>query len=216
MSYRVYCFSYNNPERKAAMEHRFATVGVPLHWVPAVGPDDERIRPDDSSPRTTAMMLGHLEMLRAFLSQEDDEYGIFCEDDIFIRRDFPTSVTRAIELYRHHSLELFLLGYLINYHPCQTSGPTDFHVLEYGNEQWGSQMYLLDRVTAQKMLDAFAEKSSVSVPYSPDWTITKIGKRAMIYPMLAVESGMVGTTHPGQVQYHRACFEFNYSAELHI
>lgn len=198
------------------MESRFASVGIPLHWVPAVGPEDAAIRADDTSPRTTAMMLGHLRMIQQFLDTSGIEYGVFCEDDILIRRDFASTILRAIELYRVFHLDILLLGYLINRPPCYVSSPTDFYVVGYDDEQWGAQMYLLDRPAAQKILDAFSDKSRVTGPYSPDWTITKYGRRGLLYPMLAVESGVVGTTHVGQVRFHRECFEFNYRPELHI
>jgi len=213
--YRVYSFSYNNPERAAAMERRFATVGVPLHWVRAIGPDDPLIDKTDPSPRTSALMFGHIGMIREFLTHSDAKYGIFCEDDIFIRKDFKQSVVRAIELYEMQKLDVFLLGYLINYVPYHTPC-LGFNVLEYDDNLWGAQMYMLDRSAAQKILDAFGDRLRVSVPYNPDWTITKFGKRAMIYPMIGVESGTVNTTHAGQINYHRACFELNYDPELHI
>lgn len=209
--YRVYSFSYNNPERAAAMERRFATVGVPLHWVRAIGSDD----PLADSSRVTAIMLGHIAMIREFLENSSAHYGIFCEDDILIRKDFIASIDRAIELYEIQKLDVFLLGYLINYIPYHTPS-LGFNVLEYDDNLWGAQMYMLDRSAAQKILDAFSDKSRVSGPYSSDWTITKFGKRAMIYPMIAVESGDVSTTHAGQINYHRACFELNYDPELHI
>jgi len=216
MSFQVYSFSYNNPERYAAMERRFLSVGVPLHWVPAVGPTDSEILPDDTSPRTTAMMLGHIRMLRAFLDTSGVEYGIFCEDDIFLRKDFASVVPVAIDFYQKEQLDILLLGYLINRAPCSVSGPNDFHMLGYGDDQWGSQMYLLDKAAAQKMVDAFSDKRLVTGPYSPDWTLTKYGNRALLYPMFAVESGAVSTTHEGQVRFHRQCFEFNYRPGLHI
>jgi hypothetical protein len=214
MEYKVYSFSYNNPERKAAMERRFATVGVPLHWVRAIGADDPSLHGDDA-PRVTAIMHGHLEMIRIFLEDTDAKYGIFCEDDIFIRKDFKQSIDRAIELYEMQNLDILLLGYLLNYVPYHTPR-LGFQALEYGTNLWGAQMYMMDKRAAQAVYDAFCDRSRVSGPYSSDWTITKFGKRAMIYPMIAVETGAVCTSHVGQVNFHRACYELNFDPEIHI
>jgi len=210
---RVYTFSYQNPTRAAAMQTRFAEEGVELEFVPPVEPDDARL---ESAPpgqrRTWAIMWSHLDMLKTFL-ESDLEFGLFCEDDIMIRKGLKDLLPEVTAAYRRLKLEILLLGYLLNYRPVQVIGhdefplTTNYTYMNYPEHLWGSQMYLLDRITAKKFLDRYTVEfaRSGTVPFSPDWTLTKEGRRALIYPMLAVEEGRVATDHEGQREFHRVC-----------
>lgn len=219
-SIQVYSFSFNNPERKARMEERFRSVGHPIQWVEPVPLTDPRIGSDDK--RTHAIMYNHLDMIKAFLSGSAD-YGIFCEDDIFIRRDFATSVKVAIDGYVRTQADIMLLGYLPNYkavtysvHGHHQLVEPAFAFISVYADLWGSQMYMLSRAGARALYDACCSPSRVSGPFSPDWAITKFGKAVAIYPMLAVEEGIVVTDHWGQKNFHQVCLNENYDAEIHI
>ncbi len=222
-SYRVYSFSFNNPKRKADMEERFSKVGIPIQWVEPVLKTDPRIPADSPNPRNHSIMLNHLDMIREFLKSDAEssgtavEFGIFCEDDIFIRKNFSKDIQVAIDAYNRLHLSVLLLGYLTNYKASETSThwyhhplETPFTFLSVGSDLWGSQMYMMDRAGAQKCLDLYGDYSKVTTHYNPDWTITKMPGGACIYPMLAVEAGIVATDHWGQINFHRACFETNY------
>jgi len=217
---QVYSFSFNNPERKTRMTERFNTVGHPVQWVDPVPLTDPRIGPDDK--RTHAIMYNHLDMIAAFLAGSAD-YGIFCEDDIFIRRDFATSVLVAIDGYKRIGADVMLLGYLPNY-KAFTYSVSGYHslveppfaFLSVYHDLWGSQMYMMDRAGAKKMWDACSSPSLVNGPFSPDWALTKFGKAVAIYPMLAVEEGIVVTDHLGQKNFHQACLAENFDKDLHI
>lgn len=220
-SVHVYCFSYNNPERFARMNERFNTAGFPIHWVDPVLSTDSRVA-GVSEPRVHAIMYNHIDMIRQFLASSAS-WGVFCEDDIYIRKDFAKTLRQAIDGYVRLDLDVLLLGYLIPYLPATTNIHSYHGVMEptlnfltYGNDLWGSQMYLLNRNAAQKILDTYGDHTRVEGPFSPDWTITKFGTRAALYPMLAVEEGIVCTDHVGQRQFHTQCTAANYHADLHM
>ena len=218
MSFGIYGFSYNNPERKQKMEERFAAVGLSIEWVETVERDDPRCRPEHC--RTDAVMHNHLDMIRHFLRSEN-EFGVFCEDDIRIRRDLARTLPIAFDAYERIGLDVLLAGYLVAYpvmsHDSGEHRPVEpvFGFFDYHDQIWGSQMYILGRDGAARVLGAFAEPASVPA-FSPDWTITKFGRRAIIYPMLAVEEGSTQTDHWGHQDFHARCAAVQYDPALHI
>ena len=226
MSYNIYGFSYTkkSDERKKRMDHRFNQLGLKLNWVDIVEVDDPRIPQhlDTSLKRTYAVMFNHLDMLNSFINS-DAEYGIFCEDDILIRKDFKHSIISAIDGFKRLNLDVLLLGYLTNYVPVSVHNNTNSHqlleqpfsFLSYHDDLWGAEMYMLDKTSAKKVYDRFINPEGIE-PFCSDWTITKYGRRACIYPMLAVEEGKVETDHIGQKNFHEACFITNFSENLHI
>jgi hypothetical protein len=215
MSVNFYTFSYQNPVRAAAMRKRFEAEELELEFVEPVYSDDPRIiGAPDGQGRTWSIMWNHLDMLKCFLESGAD-YGVFCEDDIQIRKGLKTIMPEVIAAYKRLDLEILLLGYLSISKPAglisRPEFPTlqNFLYLKYPDELWGSQMYLLDRKTADKFLEKytveFARTRTEEIPFSPDWTLTKDGRRAIIYPMLGVEEGKVATGHQGQIDFHRQC-----------
>ena len=222
VSIQVYSFSFNNPERKARMTERFSTVGHPVMWVDPVPLTDPRITCAVGEKRLHSIMYNHLDMIAAFLAGTS-EYGIFCEDDIFIRRDFASTVQIAIDGYKRQGADVMLLGYLSTYKPFtydihgyHSALEQPFVFLSIYPELWGSQMYMMDRAAAQRVLDTCCDPTKVSGPFSPDWVLTKFGKVVAIYPMLAVEEGIVVTEHEGQRNFHQVCFQTHYNKDIHI
>ena len=222
-SYEIYCLCHNNPERKARMTERFRKyAGKEANFPPTVGFDDPRVSsaPSNFSKACVSMVYGHLDMMRTFLSS-DAEFGIFSEDDVFIRRDFKDTIQVAMDGYKRLGLDILLLGYLANYRPAITTYQMDhtpleptFSFLSFNNELWGSQMFLLNRAGAAKILEEFREHKPERV-LSPDWCITKFGRRGAIYPMLAVEEGAVATGHPAHVRYHNQCRDIQYDPKVY-
>jgi hypothetical protein len=51
-------------------------------------------------------------------------------------------------------------------------------------------------------------------PFNSDWTITKEGNRALLYPMIALEDGKTKYLDGGQHNYHQECHHNNYAPEL--
>lgn len=217
----IYSFSFNNPERVRRMNHRFEAVGYPVHWIAPVMKDDARIT-DVMDRRTQAIMYNHLDMIKEFLSSSA-EFGIFCEDDIYIRRDFDRLLSHAIASYKSLGLDVMLLGYLMTYVPFQhvahnghTCLEPPLAVMSYDDGLWGSQMYMCDKTAARKLLETFSSPEATTLPFSPDWTLTKYGKRAIVYPMLAVEEGQVVTDHVGQQVFHKQCTAAHYDPATHF
>ena len=220
-NYSVYCFSYNNPGRYERMNSRFHALDISVNWVPAVSHDDHRIEKSDDA-RTQSIMYGHLDMIRAFLNSPD-EYGVFCEDDVHIRRDFTGLMSQAIEAYDRLGLDVMMLGYLTNYKPITYNIHSEHYlisqplaILSYKDDVWGAQMYMCNRVAAQKILDAFPRSSAMSTPFGADWTITKWGKRALVYPMLAVEEGAIQTESEIQSYFHTMCSHTHYDPAVYL
>ena len=81
-------------------------------------------------------------------------------------------------------------------------------------------MYVLSKESAKILLDKYGlgsgyrEKSLADRtmrPFASDWTITKHGKRALIYPMLAVENGRIQRI---QDAVHAKCFKAQFEESL--
>ena len=168
-------------------------------------------------------MFNHIDMIGKFLSESTAEFGIFCEDDIYIRKDFTRSSRVAMDAYKRLNLDVMLLGYLPNYkaftyniHSHHTAIELPFAFLTVGEGLWGSQMYMMNRAAAQRVYDAVKNPEHVKTEFSSDWAITKFGKTAAIYPLLAVEEGLVVTDHWGQINFHKECLRENYDTELHF
>lgn len=221
MNYEVFAFSFNNPERKARMNERFARYAEKtINWAESVELTDPRVELSPADKRTSAIMFNHLDMIRMFLEGSTAEYGVFCEDDIYIRKDFKQSIQVALQAHTRLSLDVLLAGYLINYKPASTSyahgfseAEPPFVFMSYSDDVWGAQMYILDRPAAVKILDSFSNPVAVSV-FNPDWTITKFGRRSVIYPMLALEEGAAPSGHPAHVLFHNQCKDTHYDTNI--
>jgi len=228
-SVNFYTFSYNNPIRENNMKRRFAKQNLNLNFVTPVEISDPRINSaPENQKRTWAIMWNHLDMVKQFLNSSA-KFGIFCEDDIYIHKDLACLLPEVCASYQRLNLEILLLGYLIPYKPLTI----DFHngtepvaqpytYISYGDDMWGSQMYMLNRDTAEKFLSIYtkhyAEQTLIDAsitPFSPDWTLTKNGKRAAIYPMLAVEEGTVVTSHIGQINFHAQCNKIHFDPQIY-
>jgi len=222
------------------MRLRFGRVGISLTFVPPVLSTDPRI-PEEAQDngglvRNCAIMWNHLDMLRCFLDDPArPEFGIFCEDDIYIRKDLRELVPLLISLYRVHRMDLFLLGYLepTELSKVVLSDPSslapisdlpDLVVRAYGHHKWGAEMYMMDRRHASFLLDLFnvdfARRSVLRQdnlpPFSPDWTITKYGRKALVYPMMAVEEGQVVADDDWHRNFHATCHKAQYRHDIHI
>jgi hypothetical protein len=222
-SYEIYCLCHNNPERKARMADRFRKYAEKeAIFPPTVDVMDPRVvaAPSNYSRAGISMVYGHLGMIRAFL-ESDAEFGIFSEDDVYIRRDFETSVQIAFDGFKRLGLDILLVGYLANYKPTVTTHHTNhapleptYSFLSYDDKLWGSQMFILDRSSAARLLDKIKDPTSVPV-FATDWCITKFGRRAALYPMLAVEEGSVVTGHPAHTRYHTQCTNIQYDPKYY-
>ena len=229
-----YCLNYNNPERKERMKTRFETLDISCNFYHGVGKYDKRFEKITIN-LPYSCMYGHLDMIYHFYHHTDKPYGIFCEDDILIHKDFKQYLPKIMDDFQTLNLDVLLLGYLVTYNINQAytndmelktnyeKEDFSYKYYNFANDIWGTQMYMLSRENAKRLLDKYAigylekviEDSSLT-PFSADHTITKDGNRALLYPLLAIEDGTTIYDHYGQKMFHYNSYIINYVAGSHI
>jgi GR25 family glycosyltransferase involved in LPS biosynthesis len=230
-----HCLNFKNEQRKISMEKRFLTLDISCNFYEGCDLEqDIRIKEYKIGP--SSCMYGHLDMIYQFYYQSNKPYGIFCEDDILIHKDFKKILPKIIQDFNYFKLDVLLLGYLItfsiseyyNEFPLKNNIYTKtevfpFNYHEFNNDIWGTQMYMISRENAKKILDKYyvgylekTVKDSNLIPFSADWTITKDGNRALLYPLIVIEDGKQNYDHNGQHNFHYNSFFNNYLEEIHI
>lgn len=184
-------------------------------------------------------MYGHLDMIREFVDKDSRNYAIFCEDDIMIDSSFRTKLDHVLTDFEAMQMDTMLLGYLITYPlvgetngsfgkyrqsiyvDLDTTETTTFRYYDYG-DIWGTQMYLLSRKQAtrivEKYANGYADENRAIAPFSADWTITKEGRRCIVYPMLAIEDGLTsyGDDEGGQHDFHMMAHRSHLNVSTYI
>jgi GR25 family glycosyltransferase involved in LPS biosynthesis len=238
-NYDIYCLSFNNLKRRTAMENRFKQLDIKCSFYDGVDSNDPRIF-NNNGFGAWSCMLGHIDMIKNFYENSEKEYGIFCEDDIFIHKDFNKLIPDIIEDFKLMELDVLLLGYLIPFKISSQYNGFEFKSMNndlnnnsnndlkyvyhnYPNDLWGAQMYMLTKKHAKYLLDNYNIEYAIRTltdntlqPFSSDWTITKEGNRALIYPMLAVETADKKSGHQGQDIFHENCKNMNYDPNMYI
>jgi hypothetical protein len=242
----IYCVSApGNEARRARMQERMAQVELSCEFLhaPLTAADVEKLvaatgqpKSDGLEYRTTAIMLDHLALIRRFVHETSASHVIVCEDDIYLRRTIKQDLPSIVREFDARELDVLLLGYLWPHREVDDVAVSGYRFCDYDDELWGSQMYLLSRRHATHLVetytlawaianaDAWADawanshaSAHVDVkPFSPDWILTKVGRRARLYPMLAVEEGGTPTTHVNQIEVHRQCAEAQYDPALFV
>ena len=228
-NYDIYCLSFNNPTRRTAMEYRFNQLGVKVCISEGVSVDDEKIRGrnmSDNEQKAWSIAYGHLSMMKEFYFNSNKPYGIFCEDDIYIRKDFLTQLPHCIVNFEERGLDTLLLGYLTCWDVSRYPKVSDEHPFSYSpydDNIWGTQMYMLSRNQAWYLINKYsppyADLSRVNndmKPFSADWVFTKEGNRALIYPPLVIEDGKTKYKDEGQQIFHDRCHVHSYVEGLFI
>jgi len=235
----IYCLNFTNTpqeknERRIIMEKKFDHFQLPVHFYSGVSSRDKRICfiENENMRRTWSICYGHLDMMNHFVNHSNKDYMILCEDDIIIHKEFVKKLPLAIDVMKKHSLDILLLGYLCsnpvdkysNFPQIQTEHSSEtFKVMEYIQDTWGAQMYIVTKLQAIKMLTKFyidyAEKTLTDtslIPFSADWLLTKDGKRALIYPLLVLENGHADYEDEGQMLSRINCFNFSFKKNTFI
>lgn len=224
-----YCVSYNSPIRASEMTERFAKLDISLNVHTGVQMGDHRLSYTDdlSMKRLWSCCYGHLDNLARFYAT-GKKYGFTCEDDVHIHMELATRMPTIIRQFEEMKLDILLLGYMTEYpikdwytgyhfvYPYDEARGYQYH--HYPQNQWGIHLAMVSREYAGRVLDKFAygyAKHTLTdkslPPFNPDWTITKFTeKRALLYPMLAVEDGKGNYDHWGQGEYHRNSHKANY------
>jgi GR25 family glycosyltransferase involved in LPS biosynthesis len=241
--YQVYCLSFNNPTRKENMKRRFDTIGIDCIFYEGVNKDDIRMT-NQNNIQVWSCMYGHLDMISDFYYNTDKPFGIFCEDDIFIHKELKNVLPNIMIDFDFMKLDVLLLGYLLSFKLDNEINYRDFPIkhistnsqypqnshntftyYDFPDDVWGTQMYMLSRTSAKKILDKYSFSSGYAdktihdpslVPFSADWTITKDGRRALITPILATEDNQTPGYHGGQKTFHENCFHTHFDSDLFI
>jgi len=227
---KIYCINFNDSDRRTKMSNRFQSIGLTPHFTEPVYDTDPRIAAVPLAqyphivPRTSAIMLQHLDSMTHFLETTDSEYEycLICEDDVLISRQFLTEYETVIEKWDSLGIDVLLLGCLQFFrlyvgaawydHLCDSSDG-NFRFFRHPDHLWGSQMYVVSRKHAEYLTRTYTveyAQNHPELPHNPDWVITKMGRRAMVYPMLAMEEGNTKIGDDSQRDFHRTVFQEHY------
>jgi GR25 family glycosyltransferase involved in LPS biosynthesis len=227
--FEVYTVAYNSPERAAQMTERFAKIGLSLTAHPGVQMDDPRLDfggEDMASKRLASVFYGHLDNIAKFY-ETGKPYGLFCEDDVHIHKSLGKELPIIMGEFNAMQLDILLLGYMTTKtiewwqasHPLvYDGGLARYRYHRYPQDQWGIHLFMISRSYAKTLLEVYgpdyaakAYKDPALTCCNPDWTLSKYThKRALRYPMLAVEDGKGNYDHHGQGEFHRESHKQNY------
>lgn len=225
----AYVVSYNHPERAAQMTDRFRKIGLRLNVHTGVQMDDPRLQfAGEALPakRLASVFYGHLDNIAKFY-ETGKPYGLFCEDDVNIHKDLGKELPIIMGEFNAMQLDILLLGYMTTraiewwqtgYSLVYDGAPASYRYHRYPQEQWGIHLFMISRSYAKTLLEVYdseyaarAHKDPTMTCYNPDWTLSKYSaKRALRYPMLAVEDGKGHYDHLGQGEFHRESHKHNY------
>ena len=227
-----YCINYKDENRREKMTKRWEALNLPLYFVPPVESNDDRLTnlaiDIQNEKRTWAIMLQHLDSIRHCIENTDKEYCVVCEDDILVSKYLKVDILEIIKTYEKLDLDVMLLGYLVpytihdnnHYYPLKERNHM-FSYHDYPNDLWGSQMYMVSRKHGKSLLEKYTvqyaiENIKYETPFSPDWILTKWGKKAIVYPMVALEEGDTKCNLDSEISYHQKCFKHNYVERIFI
>ena len=231
---QIYCINFNDPERRAKMSNRFNSMGLTPHFTEPVYDTDPRISAVDFAkyphinPRTSAIMLQHLDSLQLFMEIADSsiEYCLVCEDDVLVSRDFLQEYENVMQHWQALNLDVLLLGCLQFFKMFVGAAWYDhlatedhFQIFRHPDHLWGSQMYVVSRKWAEHLYRTYTieyAQDHPELPHNPDWIITKMGSRAMVYPMLAMEEGDTKLGDHSQREFHQSVFLENYDETRYV
>ena len=224
-----YSVNYKDEERRSKMSSRFNTLDLNLIFVDPVDKTDARLSEatERAEKRSWSIMLQHLDSIRHFVEKTSCEYCIVAEDDILISKDMVNDLPGIINTYEKLELDVLLLGFLVPFQIYDNNGSftlrektEKYKFYVYPIDIWGSQMYMVSRRHAIHLLERYtilhANETIDTEPFSPDWTLTKYGKKALIYPMIAVEDGGTKVDFGDEVTFHRNCYNTNYVEGIHF
>ena len=236
---KFYCLNYNNEKRKKDMKRRFETLNINCVFSQGVDFADKRISDyseliDDGTKRVWSCMYGHLDMIHDFYYKTNKDFGIFCEDDIYLHKNLTNYWPRICLDFTSLKLDVLLLGYLLQTNPNDSSdfamqrlfiNSSPFTYYSFPDYVWGTQMYMLSRKHAKYLLDKYGSMSGYAertitdksiTPFSADWTLTKDGNRAIITPIIVVEDNATDYSNDGQGSFHKKCFDLHFKEKLFI
>ena len=235
-NYQFYCLSYNNEKRCNNMKKRFNKLDLSCIFYTGVNFEDMRIQNfeiDEATKQIWSCMYGHLDMINNFYHNDSIEFGIFCEDDIYLHKDLKKVFKKILFDFKILNLDILLLSYLIPFKiskdmvdfPLKHSITTysDYRYHDYSDSICGGQMYVLSKKQAKNILDKYytdyAEKTinnkNMKI-FSVDLIITKEGNKALISPILAIKDNKTKYKDFEQQQFHSNCFNAHFNEQFII
>jgi len=234
-SFSCYCLSYQNGtqtswERAKRMQQRFAAIGLPLCVHRGVSHTDPRlaaVQDDAGLRRLWSCTYGHLDNLANFLDKGFGRFCVLCEDDVHVSHELGWLWPQIQEYMVSNELDVFLLGYLYPHdRPMfhEVTGFDKYTCYRYPGDLWGIQLAVFSATHAATLVSLFgqgyAERTLLdpTLPsFSPDWILTKTAKeerRALVFPMLAVEERMPDAHYDDEAQkwHHGQTHELHYDA----
>lgn len=223
----VYVVNYNDEERRKRMHDRFAHVGITPHFSEGIDSSHPLLKDVPVSmgtKRCWAVMLDHLSNIRHFYEKTDAAFGVFCEDDVYVHRDFKDKLSLVVPFFQSLDLDVLLLSSLLPCHPKEMypliKETPDFSFYSCSDDTWGAHTYMLSRAQAGYLIEKYTVQWGLrhhpEKPFASDWIITKRGERALLYPTLTVEEGGVKTDHQGHIGFHKACYEHLYDSHRYV
>ena len=202
-----YCLNFQNENnRRQRMNKKSIYFKIPIQYYSGVTKIDPRISfiEDEKTSRCASICYGHLDIINHFVKNSRKEFIVIMEDDIIIRKTFCEDIIKALDIFIKYEYDILLLGYLChnpidtytNFVQLPTEYSTDeFKIIDnYPSDCWGTQMYMLSKIQGERLLSKYSvgyfERTlydSTLTPFSADWTITKDGKRCLLYPQRAAE-----------------------------
>ena len=224
----VYTVAYNSPTKAAEMTSRFEKIGLRLNVHEGVQMDDPRLQFSEELPakRLASVFYGHLDNIAKFY-ETGKPYGLFCEDDVHIRKDLGKELPIIMGEFNAMQLDILLLGYMTTkpiewwqsgYPLVYDGAPAKYRYHRYPQDQWGIHLFMISRSYAKTLLEVYgpdyaaqSHADPAMTCCNPDWTLSKYTqRRALRYPMMAVEDGKGEYDHYGQGEFHRESHRQNY------
>jgi hypothetical protein len=236
-----YCLTYHNPEKRDIMLNKFGKLNWHVHMQEGF-PAEQSVRspPPDQlqlaqhehrwDPHAWSVMQGHMTMWEHFVHQDTAPWAMFMEDDIWIRSDINDQLPKIMSDVVMLNLDCVLLGYLtpdaLHMTTCKfpmMNQPFGLHA--YPFNVYGTQMYLVRRSHAINMVREYGINSdwhnmvlSKGTTYNADWILTKQGRTACVYPLLAIEQPGEGHAHGDDYQtwFHAQCHVHGVSLSTYL
>lgn len=217
-----YCLNFYQNKRPE-IKRRFDYLNIDCFFYDGVTFSDERLQKYEYK-KPVSNILGHIDMIEKFLNS-DYEFGIFCEDDIYINKELITNLPNICNDFKKLNLDILLLGYLLPYKLNNSNSyfklinnNDNLSYYTYHDKLWGTQMYMYSKEQAKYIIEKYNnDYNNNNIPFSADFILTKDGKnRALITPIMAIEDNSNIIEDYYQNEYHKNCFNCNFDKDLFL
>jgi hypothetical protein len=216
--YDIYVLSYNNVKRENNMIRRFEEVGTTANICRFM--ENDKILENSIYKTQHGCFLNHLTMIKEFYNNSSKEFGVFMENDIYLKKSLTKDLIDACNNMKILNFDVLSIGYLVGGIP-EVYGFPLIHMnklhryYKYDNNLWGTQGFILTKLQAKHYIDKYTVEYILNPDtkeiIAADFIFTKQGNRALLYPPLVVEEGYMTDDNSTQVNFHKTCKEFLYN-----